>query len=72
MEMEIKNERERDQRDENLRNSVPFVKKLSTESNRDKNTNYSINADPKPPKKALYLRTQVGQNLCQLLILLPT
>ncbi|CAK1601950.1 unnamed protein product [Parnassius mnemosyne] len=57
MEMEIKSAK-----DENLRNSVPFVKQLSTDSNKVK-TDYTINGDRQPynapAKKRLYLLTQI-------------
>ncbi|XP_046976880.1 facilitated trehalose transporter Tret1-like isoform X1 [Vanessa cardui] len=56
MEMEIKSAKE-----ENLRNSIPFVKQLSTESNRVKN-DYTINGDAQPygpTTQRLYLWTQI-------------
>ncbi|XP_013176543.1 PREDICTED: facilitated trehalose transporter Tret1-like isoform X2 [Papilio xuthus] len=57
MEMEIKSAK-----DENLRNSVPFVKQLSTDSNKVK-TNYAINGDSQPynapTTQSLFLWTQV-------------
>lgn len=56
--MEIKSAKE-----ENLRNSVPFVKQLSTDSNKVK-TNYAINGDSQPynvpTTQSLFLWTQVG------------
>lgn len=55
MEMEIKSAKE-----ENLRNSIPFVKQLSTESNKVK-TDYAINGDAQPyspTTQRLYLWTQ--------------
>lgn len=58
MEMEIKSAK-----DENLRNSVPFVKQLSTESNKVK-TDFNINGD-KPyaaTTQRLYLWTQVSSS----------
>lgn len=57
MEMEIKTAKE-----ENLRNSVPYVKQLSTESNKAK-TDTTINGDGKPygpTTQRLYLWTQVS------------
>ncbi|KPJ16703.1 Facilitated trehalose transporter Tret1 [Papilio machaon] len=57
MEMEIKSAK-----DENLRNSVPFVKQLSTDSNKIKNK-YAINGDSQPynapTTQSLFLWTQV-------------
>jgi hypothetical protein len=56
MEMEIKSAKE-----ENLRNSVPFVKQLSTDSSKVK-TEYSINGDTQPyapTTQRIYLWTQV-------------
>ncbi|KAL4702943.1 hypothetical protein ACJJTC_008721 [Scirpophaga incertulas] len=56
MEMEIKSAK-----DENLRNSVPFVKQLSTDGNKAK-TDYSINGDSKPyapTTQRLNLKTQI-------------
>lgn len=57
MEMEIKSAKE-----ENLRNSVPYVKQLSTENNKIK-ADYSINGDAQPygpTTQRLYLWTQVS------------
>ncbi|XP_045773729.1 facilitated trehalose transporter Tret1-like [Maniola jurtina] len=58
MEMEIKSAKE-----ENIRNSVPFVKQLSTESNKVKtDANLAINGDALPygpTTQRLYLWTQV-------------
>ncbi|KAJ8735514.1 hypothetical protein PYW07_007134 [Mythimna separata] len=56
MEMEIKSAKE-----ENLRNSIPFVKQLSLESNKVKN-DYAINGDAPPyapTTQRLYLWTQL-------------
>ncbi|CAG9796661.1 unnamed protein product [Diatraea saccharalis] len=56
MEMEITSAKE-----ENLRNSVPFVKQLSTDSNKVK-TDYTINGDSQPyapTTQRIYLWTQV-------------
>ncbi|XP_068626589.1 facilitated trehalose transporter Tret1-like [Battus philenor] len=57
MEMEIKSAKE-----ENLRNSVPFVKQLSTDSNKVK-TDYTINGDSQPysapTTQRLFLWTQI-------------
>ncbi|XP_072944070.1 facilitated trehalose transporter Tret1-like isoform X2 [Epargyreus clarus] len=56
MEMEIKSAKE-----ENLRNSVPYVKQLSTENNKIK-ADYSINGDAQPygpTTQRLYLWTQI-------------
>lgn len=56
MEMEIKSAK-----DENLRNSVPFVKQLSTDSKKA-TTEHTINGDAKPYRQTtqrLYLWTQV-------------
>lgn len=57
MEMEIKSAK-----NENLRNSIPFVKQLSTESTKVK-TDYAINGDTPPyapTTQRLYLWTQVS------------
>lgn len=57
MEMEIKSAK-----DENLRNSIPFVKQLSTDSNKVK-TDYTINGDSppyRPTTQRLFLWTQVS------------
>ncbi|KAM3967504.1 trehalose transporter BmTRET1 [Aphomia sociella] len=56
MEMEIKSAK-----DENLRNSIPFVKQLSIDSNKVK-TDHTINGDVKPhktAKKRIFLWTQI-------------
>ncbi|KAI8438415.1 hypothetical protein MSG28_010942 [Choristoneura fumiferana] len=56
MEMEIKSAK-----DENLRNSVPFVKQLSTDSNKVK-TDYTINGDSTPyapTTQRIFLWTQL-------------
>lgn len=56
MEMEIKSAK-----DVNLRNSVPFVKQLSTDSNKVK-TDYTINGDSPPyapTTQGIFLWTQV-------------
>ncbi|CAH0405429.1 unnamed protein product [Chilo suppressalis] len=56
MEMEITSAKE-----ENLRNSVPFVKQLSTDSNKVK-TDYTINGDSQPyapTTQRIYLWTQI-------------
>ncbi|XP_028156027.1 facilitated trehalose transporter Tret1-like isoform X2 [Ostrinia furnacalis] len=56
MEMEIKSAK-----DENLRNSVPFVKQLSTDSSKAK-TDYTINGDAQPyspTTQKIYLWTQI-------------
>lgn len=60
MEMEIKSAKE-----ENLRNSIPFVKQLSTESNKVK-TDYTINGEAQPyasTTQRLFLWTQVRLNI---------
>lgn len=56
MEMEIKGAKE-----ENLRNTVPFVKQLSIDSNKAK-SEYTINGEPPyaPTTQRLYLYTQVS------------
>ncbi|XP_045448033.1 facilitated trehalose transporter Tret1-like isoform X2 [Melitaea cinxia] len=56
MEMEIKSAKE-----ENLRNSIPFVKQLSTETNKAK-TDYTINGEAQPyasTTQRLFLWTQI-------------
>lgn len=58
MEMEIKSAKE-----ENLRNSVPFVKQLSTDSK--VKTDYAINGDTQPyapTTQRLFLWTQVSNS----------
>lgn len=66
MEMEIKSAKE-----ENLRNSIPFVKQLSLDSNKVK-TDYAINGDAPPyapTTQRLYLWTQVSYITTRITIL---
>lgn len=66
MEMEIKSAK-----DENLRNSVPYVKQLSTESNKAK-TDTTTNGDAQPygpTTQRLYLWTQVSLSALRYFIL---